>query len=105
MLGFFHAADADAYFDANTEIHDTIIALCENTTLAQTHTKMMARARRGRFMAIIDPDRLKEAVGEHEQLMQALRARDADAARRIWRDHLLHTGRTVAEVLRIEGLG
>lgn len=105
MLEFFHAGNADAYFDVNSEIHDTIIALCDNGILVQTHTKMMARARRGRFMAIVDPDRLREAVGEHEQLMQALRARDADAARRIWRDHLLHTGRTVAEVLRNEGLG
>lgn len=100
MLSFYEAGKASEYFDVNSEIHDAILQLAGNPVLREVHTKMMARARRGRFMAIMDPDRLEEAVGEHEQLMKALRAQDGDSARRIWRDHLLHTGRTVAGVLQ-----
>ncbi|MFT6104993.1 MAG: DNA-binding GntR family transcriptional regulator [Paracoccaceae bacterium] len=105
MLGFYKAGKSDEYFDLNSTIHDTILANCGNPILQQVHTKMMARARRGRFMAIMDPDRLAQAVAEHEHLMNALRRRDADAARQIWRDHLLNTGQSVTDVLRRQGLG
>lgn len=105
MLAQHHAGEADAYFDINSEIHDTILATCGNPVLQQMHTKMMARARRGRFMAIMDPDRLTTAVQEHEQLMAAFRAKNAEAARQIWREHLLNTGQSVTDVLRSQGLG
>jgi len=105
MLAHHHAGEADAYFDINSEIHDTILATCGNPVLQQMHTKMMARARRGRFMAIMDPDRLTTAVQEHEQLMAAFRAKNAEAARQIWREHLLNTGQSVTDVLRSQGLG
>lgn len=99
MLAHYDSGQADAYFDINSEIHDTILAECRNPILQQMHTKLMARARRGRFMAIMNPDRLKTAVDEHEQLMVALRSNDAEAARKIWRQHLLQTGQSVAEVM------
>ena len=105
MLAHYHADEADAYFDLNSEIHDTILKECGNPILQQMHTKMMARARRGRFMAIMDPERLKTAVEEHEQLMSAFRSKDAECARQIWRKHLLSTGHSVTEVLRSQGLG
>lgn len=105
MLAHHHAGQADKYFDLNSEIHDTILATCGNSILQQMHTKMMARARRGRFMAIMDPDRVETAVKEHEQLMVAFRSKNADAARQIWRKHLLNTGTSVTDVLRTQGLG
>ena len=104
MLLFFHAGQSEDYFDINSEIHDMILANCGNPILQEVHTKMMARARHGRFMAIMDPDRLSQAVQEHEALMLALRNRDADSARLIWRDHLLHTGQSVTDVLRNQDL-
>lgn len=105
MLTHYRAGEADAYFDINSEIHDTILRNCGNPILQNMHTKLMARARRGRFMAIMDPDRLKTAVEEHEQLMAAFREKNAEAARQIWRKHLLSTGHSVREVLRSQGLG
>jgi DNA-binding GntR family transcriptional regulator len=105
MLAQYHAGEADTYFDINSEIHDTILATCGNPVLQQMHTKMMARARRGRFMAIMDPDRLTTAVQEHEQLMTAFRTQNAEAARQVWREHLLNTGQSVTDVLRSQELG
>jgi DNA-binding GntR family transcriptional regulator len=105
MLAHFRAGESDAYFDINSEIHDTILATCGNPILQQMHTKMMARARRGRFMAIMDPDRLTTAVDEHEQLMTAFRTRNSEAARQVWRQHLWNTGQSVTDVLRSQGLG
>jgi DNA-binding GntR family transcriptional regulator len=105
MLTHYQAGEADAYFDLNSEIHDAVLAACGNIILQNLHTKMMARARRGRFMAFMNPDRLKSAVEEHEQLMAALRTQNADAARQIWRKHLLNTGQSVTDVLRSQALG
>jgi DNA-binding GntR family transcriptional regulator len=103
MLEEYAARDASAYFDTNTEIHDTIVAEAGNLILAESHRRVMVRARRGRFMAIVDADRWRQAVDEHEAVMAAFRARDAEVAGAIWREHLRHTGETVAEVLRQAG--
>jgi len=99
MLTYHKVGNHSDYFDTNSEIHDLIVGACGNPIVTETHRKLMARARRRRFLAIMKPERLQEAVAEHEELMQALRAADADGAGRIWRRHLLHTGATVAALL------
>jgi len=103
MLDEYAAGDASAYFDMNTEIHDTIVDEAGNPVLAESHRRVMVRARRGRFMAILDADRWRQAVEEHEAVMAAFRARDVQSAGEIWRTHLRRTGETVAHVLREAG--
>ena len=100
-----HAAqDAAAYFDVNSEIHDIIVEEAGNTVLRDSRRRLLARARRGRYLAIMRPERWREAVEEHERLMAALRAGDAPAAGAVWMRHLSRTGTTVAELLRQKGL-
>ncbi|PTW51402.1 GntR family transcriptional regulator [Rhodovulum kholense] len=100
MLAQYEARDASTYFDTNTEIHDTIVVEAGNAVLTDSHRRVAMRARRGRFMAIFDADRWRQSVGEHETVMAAFRARDPAAAARIWRQHLRHSGESVAETLR-----
>ena len=100
MLTYYKIGNVTDYFDTNSEIHDFIVGHCGNPLVAETHTRLMARARRGRYLAIMQPKRLDEALGEHETLMEALRKRDPAQAAEVWRTHLLHTGETVASVLR-----
>lgn len=100
MLEFYAAGRTDAYFDQNTIIHDFIIEASGNPELSATHAKLMIRARRGRFLAIMKPERLDQAVEEHECLMRAFREGDDENAGSIWETHLLHTGKTLSEVLR-----
>ena len=100
MLQHFTEHDAPAYFDTNTEIHDLIVLESGNPILIESHRRVMLRARRGRFMAIVDAERWRQAVDEHEALMAAFRARNSAKAAAIWREHLQHTGETVAAVLR-----
>ncbi len=99
MMTYHKIGSHEDYFDANSEIHDFIIDQCGNPIVADTHKRLMARARRGRFLAIMKPERLTEAVAEHEELMAALREKDPERAARVWRRHLLHTGETVAALL------
>lgn len=100
MLRQYDARDASAYFDTNTEIHDTIVTAAGNAVLLESHKRVMVRAQRGRFLAIMDSARWQQAVDEHEAVMEAFRHRDAEAAAKVWRQHLSHTGDTVAAVLR-----
>lgn len=100
MLDHHNAGNTNAYFDANTLIHDFIVATSANPVLIATHERLMIRARRGRFLAIMNPERLTQAVAEHEDLMHAFRNGHADDAGRVWDTHLRHTGETVADVLR-----
>lgn len=99
MMVFHKIGSHMDYFDTNSEIHDFIMENCGNPIVIETHKRLMARARRGRFLAIMRPERLIEAVAEHEALMAALRQGDAAAVAQIWRAHLLHTGETLAMLL------
>lgn len=99
MMECYAAGDLDGYFDSNTDIHDLIVEHCGNPIVVDTYGRLIARARRGRYLAIVEPRRLDEAVAEHEALMQALRVGNARAAADIWRQHLMHTGETVAKAI------
>ncbi|MEM6383146.1 MAG: GntR family transcriptional regulator [Pseudomonadota bacterium] len=103
MQRCFDTGDKDGYFDLNSTIHSRIIEASGNPVLAHTQRALMLRAKRGRYMAIVDPDRWEQALGEHDALMNAFRQGDAQTAGRIWRTHLMHTGETVARVLQNEG--
>ncbi|MFN3614419.1 MAG: FCD domain-containing protein, partial [Rubrimonas sp.] len=100
MIGLRRAQRLDEYFDVNSAIHDLIIEGAANPVLAESHRRLMLRARRGRYMAIMDSARWDQAVREHEALMGAVRAGAAAAAETIWREHLLNTGRAVAAARR-----
>jgi DNA-binding GntR family transcriptional regulator len=99
MKMHFRNAMLEPYFETNSAIHDLIIAECGNPILTESHGKLIVRARRGRFQAIMDENRWAQAVTEHEELMSALRVGDPDAAGKVWGRHLRHTGETVAAML------
>lgn len=102
MLAHYRGQEKDPYFELNSAIHDRIVRLSGNPVLVATHGTLILRARRGRYMAILDPLRWAESVSEHDALMDAFHRRDPDAASRIWRRHLTRTGETVCGVLAAE---
>ena len=99
MGRFLEAGQSAEYFDINTVIHDLIISSCGNRNIQDAHERLIARARRGRFLAILKPDRIRQSVAEHEDLMRCFRSRNPQGAAAIWETHLRHTGETLASVL------
>lgn len=99
MRAHYERREKDPYFELNSAIHEVIVRASANPVLIATHAGLMLRARRGRYMAILDPARWEESVAEHDMLMEALHRHDAEAARKVWRRHLIRTGETVCAVL------
>ncbi|HEY9216245.1 MAG TPA: GntR family transcriptional regulator [Ancylobacter sp.] len=99
MCGYYRSGEKGPYFELNTAIHEAIVRCSGNPVLAATYAGLMLRARRGNYMAILDPTRWEEAVSEHTAIVEALRARNAERARVVWRRHLDRTGSTVSGVL------
>ena len=100
MAKHCEASELDPYFDLNTAIHEMIVGATENSVLINVYENLMLRARRGRYMAILDHRRWEQSMEEHEALVDALDRRNAADAGRIWRTHLMRTGHTVARVLK-----
>lgn len=100
MSSHYQAQELDAYFAVNTKIHETVVAMASNDFLDATYRRLILRAKRGRYMAVLNADRWRQAMDEHDELIEAMGRRNAADAGRVWRAHLAHTGKTVAAVLR-----
>ena len=64
-----------------------------------THTSLMARTRRGRYVALFDRSRWDEAMAEHERIMEAVENRDAAAAGAEMFNHVTRTGAVLRQTL------
>lgn len=99
MSQFFANRQRESYFELNHQIHETIITMTRNPVLVQTHSELMTRARRPRFIAITSESRWQESIKEHSLLMAAIELRDSRIAGEILYKHVLKTGETYLEFL------
>ena len=79
MLALYAARDRLDYFKLNQAIHSAMVAASGNAVLAEMHTTLQARIKRLRFVGNEGPEKWAGAVAEHEEMMAALRKRDAEA--------------------------
>lgn len=80
--------ELDPYFRLNQAIHEKIMDAARNPTLAALYRNLAGRVRRARYLANISRDRWDRAMAEHEQIMQALGARDGKTLARVLAQHL-----------------
>lgn len=99
MVRHFEAGERRGYFKLNHEIHLALVTASGNATLTALHGTLIARARHARYAALASPARWVEAMGEHERLMAALRARDARLAGEIIQAHDRQTARSIMQSL------
>ncbi len=88
MLALYAARNRLAYFKLNQSIHTAIVQASGNSVLAQTHETLQARIKRIRFIGNETPDRWAAAVAEHEEMIEALIARDGDKLAEVLGRHL-----------------
>ena len=76
------------YFHLNQRIHERIVEATGNGILAETYHRLVGRIRRHRYMANLSDTRWDQAMREHEEMLEALGARDGARLSAILRRHL-----------------
>lgn len=88
MRRAFEGRDMHRYFALNEAIHLGIAAASGNETLAAMQRSLDGRVRRGRYQANIGSGRWRQAMAEHEEMADALAARDGQRLAEVMRRHL-----------------
>jgi DNA-binding GntR family transcriptional regulator len=88
MLDAWRAEDNVAYFKLNREIHEAYMAASRNRTLQGIYATLSGRIQRARYAAHKTPEQWQKAVREHEEMLEALRARDGARLGAVLREHI-----------------
>ena len=102
MMAHYAQRNRMEYFKLNQAIHSAIVRLADNPTLQSLHESLQARIKRIRYVGNDRDGQWADAVGDHEAMVAALRARDGAALGRVLKGHLERTWDRVANVM---GLG
>ena len=105
MLACFARGDLSGYYQLNARIHAAINVAAHNPLLTKTYREINARVQSLRFRSNLNELKWRRAVGEHEQMLAALEARDPAALRAVLTEHLLLKRDSVLELLRAGQLG
>lgn len=80
--------DPDAMIQANRLFHSALSVAAHNETLSETQDRLSTQVAVLPSTTLGAPGRWSEAVGEHRQIMEAVRSRDADTARTVAENHM-----------------
>lgn len=100
MMACFARRDLSGYYRINARIHTAINDAARNPVLASTYRSINARVQSLRFRTNQNEAKWKNAVAEHERMVEALAAHDAAAMRTLMIGHLNRKRDTVLELLR-----
>ncbi len=79
------------YYKLNQAVHAAIVRLAGNNFLSGQYEALQLRLKRIRFLGNAAPEKWRGAVAEHEAMVAALAARDAEALVRALTEHLEQT--------------
>ena len=82
-------AKLDEYSEVNIQFHQTIIAMGGNGVLANLAENLFTHMRMIRRKTIAEENRADRSIEDHLAIIQALEARDTDAAEILVRNHAL----------------
>jgi DNA-binding GntR family transcriptional regulator len=100
MLACFTRSDLSGYYRLNARIHVAINSAAKNPLLSKTYREINARVQSLRFRTNQNKPMWKLAMKEHEQMLEALDARDATAAHKVLVEHLLRKRDVVLDLMR-----
>jgi DNA-binding GntR family transcriptional regulator len=98
MLACRAQNDLAGYYSRNQAIHDKINEAARNSALRQTYVAMNRRLQALRFRSNFSVPKWDRAIGEHEEMLDALDARDGKRLGAILRQHLLNKRDAVLQV-------
>lgn len=83
--------DAAAFLEADRDFHLALLDLCQNARLVDMVRRLREQTRLYGLPQLARHGKLDDAVAEHEDLLTAVEARDAEAAKSALRRHIRHT--------------
>src|SRR5262245_547485 len=100
MMAAYTRRDLSAYYTLNARIHSAISAAAKNPVLAQVYEQVNARLQALRFRSNQDGEKWKNAMKEHEKMIEALATHDGAAMREVLLSHLRNKREVVLDQLR-----
>ena len=101
MYGHYMRRELPTYFQCNQAIHASIVRAARNEALKSSYQVLTARMRQFRYSAnTIARDRWGEAMREHEEMLDALRRRDASGLASILFEHLMRKHEAASQQFR-----
>lgn len=94
MVAYYENGARPEYFRLNQAIHDHIVAAAGNPILSEMHANLSRRIQQARYMPNYSTARWRQAVEDHEQMLEALEARDSERLARVLRHHLWRRARS-----------
>ncbi len=89
--------DGDGYYAANVTFHEAIYAGCHNRFLAEQTRALRNRLSPYRRLQLRRVNRIDESFAEHEAVLAAILAGDADEADRLLQSHVTVQGGSFAD--------
>lgn len=92
-------ADAERFYDINQDFHEAIYEASANAFLAEETRRLRNRVAAYRRRVTHMPDRIEDTLREHQEVMDAIIARDPEAAHRSMRAHLTLLGENLLDLI------
>ncbi len=91
MLTCWRARERMPYYKLNQEFHSRLSQYSGNAALSETQANLQARLKRIRFMGNRGVEVWDDAVAEHKEMAEALKARDGERLGQTMRKHLANS--------------
>ncbi len=92
--------NTEGWIAADQAIHRHLFLMSGNRWLLKLLLQMEALIGRVRHIGIRGPGRMKDATREHRALINAIKSRDPEAARRAMHDHLMRVEQHLVHILK-----
>ena len=102
MMASYARRDLSSYYKLNLRIHRLINQAANNPVLATLFSQVNSRIEALRFRSNQDGVKWEKAVEEHQEMLDALKARDSARMRKIMIQHVKNKRDVVAQLLKSE---
>ena len=104
MMASYARRDLSSYYKLNLRIHHLINQAANNPILSRLFSQVNARIEALRFRSNQDGVKWEKAVEEHQEMLDALKARDSGRMRKIMIQHVQNKRDVVVQLLKSETL-
>ncbi|HQS60841.1 MAG: GntR family transcriptional regulator [Polynucleobacter sp. 24-46-87] len=99
MMASYARRDLSNYYRLNIQIHNAINQAANNPVLQQLFSQVNARIEALRFRSNQNGVKWEKAVGEHQEMLDALKAHDSARMRKVMMQHVMNKRDVVIQLI------